>query len=78
LPTPPLNLTEWKRRKAVIEDALRKGHPPPGTSGQHTRGAIAAAAVAPKIGPASLQNSVHRASALGYQASNLQSGHDDF
>ena len=70
MPTPPLNLTEWKRRKAVIEDALRKGHPPPGTGGQHVRGAIAAAAEALGIGPASLQNSVHRAKVLKFPPPN--------
>jgi len=66
LPTPPLNLTEWKRRKAVIEDALKKGHPPPGTAGSHIRGAIAIAAEALGIGPASLQNSIHRAKILKF------------
>ncbi len=70
MPTPPLNLTEWKRRKAVIEDALKKGHPPPGTGGQHVRGAIAIAAQALKIGPASMQNSVHRAKTLGFPPPN--------
>jgi hypothetical protein len=66
VPTPPLNKQEWNRRKAVIEDALRKGHPPPGTGGQHVRGAIATAAEALGIGPASLQNSVHRAKILKF------------
>ena len=66
MPTPPLNKQEWQRRKAVIEDALRKGHPPPGTSRMHVLGAIARAAQALKIGPASLQNSVNRAKTLGF------------
>jgi hypothetical protein len=66
VPTPPLNKQEWTRRKAVIEDALRKGHPPPGTAGSHIRGAIAIAAEALGIGPASLQNSIHRAKILKF------------
>lgn len=70
MPTPPLNLTEWKRRKIVIEDALRKGHPPPGTAGSHGRGAIAVAAEALGIGPASLQNSIHRAKVLKFPLPN--------
>ena len=70
MPTPPLNLTEWKRRKGVIEDALRKGYPPPGTAGQHIRGAIAIAAEALGIGPASLQNSVNRAKILKFPPPN--------
>lgn len=70
MPTPPLNLTEWKRRKAVIEEALRKGHPPPGTAGSHVLGAIAVAAAALKIGPPSLQNSVRRAKVMGFPPPN--------
>lgn len=70
MPTPPLSKPEWMRRKAVIEDALRKGHPPPGTGGQHIRGAIATAAEALGIGPASLQNSVHRAKMLKFPPPN--------
>lgn len=70
MPTPPLNRQEWNRRKAVIEEALRKGHPPPGTSGVHIRGAIATAAAALRIGAASLQNSVNRAKILGFPPPN--------
>ena len=70
MPTPPLNKQEWQRRKAVIEDALRKGHPPPGTGGQHVRGAIATAAEALGIGPASLQNSINRAKVLKFSPPN--------
>lgn len=66
MPTPPLSKQEWMRRKAVIEDALRKGYPPPGTAGVHGRGAIAMAAATLKMGPASLQNSIARAKILGF------------
>lgn len=64
--TPPLSKEEWLKRKACIEDALRKGYPPPGTAGIHGKGAIAIAAAAMKMGPASLQNSVNRSKILGY------------
>ncbi len=50
--TPPLSKEEWLKRKGCIEDALRKGYPPPGTAGIHGKGAIAIAAHAMKMGPA--------------------------
>jgi hypothetical protein len=65
-----LSRHEWDKRRALIEDALRKGHPPPGTQGVHVDGAIATAAKALKLSPASLQNSVKRAPTLGYPAPN--------
>jgi len=65
VPTPSLSKQEWQRRKASIEDALRKGYPPPGTHGQHGAGAIRTAAKALKISPTSLQSSIARAETLG-------------
>lgn len=70
MPTPPLSLAEWKKRKALIEDALKKGYAPPGTRGIHAIGAIRAAAEAMKVNSAVLQSSVHRAKAQGFPAVN--------
>lgn len=68
MPTPSLSKQEWKRRKASIEEALKKGYPPPGTHGQHGAGAIRIAAKALKISPTSLQSSIARAETLGLPA----------
>ena len=64
--TPPLSKSEWAKRKAKIEEALKAGYPPPGTTGIHVPGAISMAARAMKLGPATLQNSVNRAKQLGF------------
>lgn len=64
--TPPLTLSEWTKRKAAIEEALKKGYAPPGTRGLHAIGAIRAAAEAMKLNSAVLQSTIHRANTLGY------------
>ena len=66
MPTPPISRKEWNRRKALIEKALKKGYPPPGTAGVHGDGAIRVAAKAMRVSPSSLQNSIARAKTLGY------------
>lgn len=58
------------RRKRAIEDALRKGYPPPGTAGNHVVGAIRKAAESFKINPATFQNALARAKDLGYPMPN--------
>jgi len=70
MPTPPLSKDEWTKRKALIEDALRKGYAPPGTRGIHAIGAIRAAAEAMKVNSAVLQSSVHRAKSQGFPPVN--------
>lgn len=70
MPTATLSKEVWKKRKAQIEEALRKGYPPPGSHGKHGIGAIRAAASSLNISPTSLQSSVARAKALKYPAVN--------
>lgn len=59
---------QWDKRKATIEDALKKGYPPPGTKGLHAQGAVRMAAASMKMSTGALQNSIHRAKELGFPA----------
>lgn len=68
--TQPISRAEWDKRRAKIEEALKAGYPPPGTAGLHVPGAIATAAKAMGLGPATLQNSINRAETLGYPGVN--------
>jgi len=70
MPTATLSKEVWKKRKAQIEEALRKGYPPPGSHGKHGMGAIRMAATSLGISPTSLQSSIARAKELKYPQPN--------
>lgn len=67
MPAPALTLKSWLERKSKIEEALKAGHPPPGTSPMPgERGAIWHAAKALKVAHQTLHSTVSRAEELGY------------
>jgi hypothetical protein len=70
MPVQPISRAQWDERKALIEDALRKGYPPPGTVGLHQLGAVRVAANSLKLAAGTMQNSIHRAKILGFPPIN--------